>query len=86
MTLEQPHEVEWVDELPKVLGKADRVAAELREKPEQWARIMRGAPYFTTPFQWWVKLVHHEDYEVEYVKVDAYTKDVYARYVGKAAK
>lgn len=79
-------EVEWVDEVPKQIGKADRVSKELREHPEQWARIAQGVSYFTTPFQWWVKLVGNEDYEVEYVKVDAYTKDVYARFVGRAQK
>ena len=78
-------EIEWADPPPPAPRRADLVAAQLRGKPNEWARIDSGA---TTLLPWWMPISNDPNFELKFVRTGPSTqlfgpRDVYARYIGK---
>lgn len=85
-------DLEWVGpDLPaKPPSRADRVAAELRERPGEWAKIDTHEGAQLLP--WYGPLLRHDDYEVETRRTRAPGRNesllfgggytIWARYVG----
>lgn len=79
--------LEWKTPPAPAPRKADVVAAQLRERPNEWALIERNTPAWF--MVWWEPLVNSDDYETKRVKLDQQFLgrcDIYARYVGSEGR
>lgn len=76
--------VEWRDPPPKRPRRVDQVAAALRERPKEWARIDRLTGLQFVP--WWSTLANDSDFEVKIILTTSQAfgpRDIYARFTGK---
>lgn len=77
--------LEWKDPPTPQPSKADVAAAELRERPGEWALIARETGLIIAP--WWMPICRSPFYETKLVHRDRLMfgdRDVYARYTGQS--